>query len=218
MAGEAGLGATQGALQTGASGAVAGLGVEAALVAAGLVAGPVGWAGLAIGAVAGAVAGGSLGFMGGSKARKAAKYARRAARVQQEREANAAEGQMLQYIREGRIARASSQAAANAYGISTSSLETSALSSVGSQLGYNIDYLAEDRRLYDLYSRYMRKAGRAAQQYQQLLALNSSVSSLLQTAGSLGQTYAKTTKAPAEEFVNSPEGQQYITTIPTNVG
>lgn len=176
MAGEVGIGATTGGMQLGAAGGVLGAG----LFAAELVSGPVGW-GIAIG---GAALGALSGGFGGSKARKARKYARRAARVQQQREANAAEATFLQQIREGRITRAASSASAAALGISTSSLSTSALSSIGSQTGYNMQYLAEDRRLYSLYSRYMRKAGRAAQDYKNVMALQSATSKLAMTAGS----------------------------------
>lgn len=126
-----------------------------------------------IGTVAGAIVGGAIGLVGGvfgglstSKARKKKnKYLRLANEAQQEREANAAEAQYLADIRKARITRASSLAAATTAGITTSSLTTSALSSIGSQLGYNISSLAEDRRLYSIYSNYMRKAGKAAEDY-----------------------------------------------------
>ena len=177
MAGEVGLGATTGGLQMGAAGGVLGAG----LVTAGLVSGPVGWAMLGIGAGLGAISG----AFGGSKAKKSKKYAKKAAAIQQQREQNAVEAQYLQMIRQGRATRAASQAGAAYAGIATSSLSTSALSSIGSQLGYNIEYLAEDRRLYSLYSNYMKKAGKAAQAYQTTLALQSGVSGLMMSAGSM---------------------------------
>ena len=130
------------------------------------------------GAIIGGIAGGISGAISGGKARKAAKFARKAAKIQQQREANAAEAQYLQYIREGRMTRASSLAASEALGINTSSLSTSALSSVGSQLGYNIQFLGEDRRLYQKYKKYMSLAGRATQAYQTLTALQNTITSL----------------------------------------
>lgn len=154
---EVGAGATSGALQWGTVGFMVG--------------GP---AGAIVGGIAGGIAGGIV----GGKARKARKFARKAAKIQQQREANAAEAQFLQYIREGRMTRASSLAASEVYGINTSSLSTSALSSVGSQLGYNIQFLGEDRRLYQKYKKYMSLAGRATQAYQTLTALQNTITSL----------------------------------------
>lgn len=160
---EVGYGATSGAIQ----GAVVG----------GMIGGPAG-------AVAGGIIGGISGGIGGSKARKARRFARKAAKIQQQRESNAAEAQFLQYIREGRITRASSLAASEALGINTSSLSTSSLSSIGSQLGYNIQFLGEDRRLYQKYKKYMSLAGRAAQSYQTLTSLQNTITSL-------GMSFAK---------------------------
>lgn len=182
MAGEVGMGATTGGLQMGAAGGALGAG----LVAAGIVSGPVGWAILGAGAIAGSLMGG----FGGSKAKKSRKYAKKAAAIQQQREQNEVGAQYLQMIRQGRITRAASQAGSSTAGISTSSLATSALSSIGSQLGYNIGYLAEDRRLYSLYSSYMKKAGKAAQAYQNTLALQSGISGLMTSIGSTAKSIA----------------------------
>lgn len=126
--------------------------------------------GAAIGAIIGGAIGTTVGAFGGSKARKARKYAKKAAAIQQQREKNETYALMLQQIREGRITRASSLASSSALGIATSSLSTSALSSIGSQLGYNLQYTAEDSRLYDMYKLYMKKAGKAAQKYQTIMA------------------------------------------------
>ena len=176
MSGEVEIGATTGGLQLGAAGGILGAG----LVAAELVSGPVGWGILAGGAVLGGISGG----LGGSKASKSKKYAKKAAAIQMQRESNAAEATMLQHIREGRITRAYSAASADTLGISSSSLSTSSLSSVGSQTGYNLQYLANDRRLYSLYNAYMSKAGKAAQAYQTTLALQGAVSNLAMSIGS----------------------------------
>lgn len=122
------------------------------------------------GAAIGAVVGGAMGIAAGNKANKAKKNLQRATAVQTEREQNAVEAQYRQLLREARIGRAGSLSASVASGISTSSLTTSALSSIGSQGVYNVNYLAEDRRLYSLYRRYMEKAGQQVNDYQALLA------------------------------------------------
>lgn len=121
------------------------------------------------GAAIGAVVGGALGIASGNKANKAKKNLQRATAVQTEREQNAVEAQYRQLLREARIGRAGSLSASVASGISTSSLTTSALSSIGTQGVYNVNYLAEDRRLYSMYRRYMEKAGQQVNDYQALL-------------------------------------------------
>ena len=211
MANEIGISTASQSLSGASSGAIAGLGVESALVAAGLATGPVGWAGLAIGAGVGLLTGSGLGFLSGSKARKANKYAKKAAAIQLERERNATDATLLQQIRQGRMTREASAAAIATSGIETSSLATSALSSVGSQTGYNLQYLANDRRLYELYANYMRKASKATQSYQQLVALSGSISSVLQSVGTLGLAYAKNkskSTGAKTEFEDSPESQE----------
>lgn len=148
------------------------------------------------GAAAGAVIGGALGIATGNKARKAQKNLRRAQAVQTEREQNAVEEQYRQLLREARISRAGSLAASIASGISTSSLTTSALSSIGSQGQHNVDYLAEDRRLFSMYKRYMEKAGQQVNDYQALLQ----TTELLPTiASSFKKAYASFSAGNDEE-------------------
>lgn len=132
--------------------------------AAGSVFGP--W-----GAAVGGVVGGVMGLFGSKKAKKAAKYQKKAQEVQVEREQNAVDAQYLQMLREARMNRAGSLQASINSGIETSSLSTSALSSIGSQAQYNVQYLANDRRLFDLYSQYMQKAGKAVDSYQNTIAM-----------------------------------------------
>ena len=131
--------------------------------AAGSVFGP--W-GTAIGGAIGGIMGGVM----GRKAKKAKKYQRLANQVQSEREQNAVQAQYIQMLREARINRAGSMAASLNLGISTSSLSTSALSSIGSQAQYNVEYLANDRRLFNLYSMYMQRAGANLDTYKSLYA------------------------------------------------
>lgn len=135
--------------------------------------------GLAVGSTIGAITGGR-----GAK-KKAKKYAKLAQQIQREREENALEDQYLQQIRQARIARSASLAASAAYDLSTSSLTTTALSSIGSQSQYNIQYMAEDERLFDLYSMYMQKAGKASDIYKNTMATG-------QTLTQIGLTVAST--------------------------
>ena len=124
--------------------------------------------GTLIGASVGSAVGGIAGSLGlGNKAKK---YARRARRVQREREGNAQEATFLQMIREARLARAGSLSATANYGISSSSLATSALSSIGSQSQYSVQYTANDQRLINLYNKYMKKAGSYAKAAKTTLA------------------------------------------------
>lgn len=155
--------------------------------------------GFFVGGPMGAAVGGQIGsavgslFGGRSAKKKAKKYTKLAQQVQKQRETNATEAQFLQDIRQARITSAGSQAASAYAGLETSSLSSAALSSIRSQEGYNISYLAEDRRLFDLYSQYMRKAGKAADQYQNIQALGSLYSTLASAYG----TYSSMNPAQA---------------------
>lgn len=122
------------------------------------------------GTAVGAVVGGFVGFNMGRKAKKAKKYMQKAVAVQQEREQNAVQAQYIAQLRQARMARAGSLAASIVSGISTSSLATSALSSIGSQAQYNVQYTANDRRLFQLYSQYMQRAGANLDTYKSLYA------------------------------------------------
>lgn len=120
------------------------------------------------GAAIGGAVGGIMGGIMGKKAKKAKKYQRMAAAVQSEREQNAVQAQYIAQLRQARMARAGSMAGALTSGIETSSLSTSALSSIGSQAQYNVQYTAEDRRLFNLYSQYMQRAGANLDTYKSL--------------------------------------------------
>lgn len=116
--------------------------------------------GTLVGAAIGSAVGGMAGAIGiGNKAKK---YAKKAKAVQREREMNAQSANYLSMIREARLARAGSLAAATYSNIATSSLTSSALSSIGSQSQYSVQFTANDQRLVQLYNHYMKKAGAAA--------------------------------------------------------
>lgn len=132
--------------------------------------------GAALGSIfgpAGTAIGGYVGGLAGSlvSGKKAKKYMKRAAKVQQEREQNAQDAQYLAMVREARMARAGSLAASASYGIDTSSLATSALSSIGSQSQYSVQFTANDQRLVKKYNYYMKKAGQKAKAAQTAMAV-----------------------------------------------
>lgn len=168
--------------------------------------------GLAVGATVGAITGGR-----GAK-KKAKKYAKLAQQIQREREENALEDQYLQQIRQARIARSASLAAALSYDLSTSSLITTALSSVGSQSQYNIQYMAEDERLFDLYSLYMQKAGKASDIYKNTMATGQALTQIgltvASTAAMVGAAGSAGSAAPAFKLNTSPAPMTQIMPSP----
>ena len=132
-------GATSGAAQ----GAGAGLSAGASI---GSFFGPVG---TAIGAVVGAVVGGVAGALGGAKGGgygdTAIRKQRMANFIQSQREQEAYRQQYLRVLREGRIQRASSLAAAVAMGIEGGSGAQASVSSIGSQIANQVEYMSVDR-------------------------------------------------------------------------
>lgn len=137
----------------------------------------------------GAAIGGLLGGLFGKKAKKKADeaqmYMKNASAIQSERETNEVNAMYNQMLREARVNRAGSLAASITSGISTSSLSTSALSSIGSQAQYNVQYLANDRRLFSIYKNYMERAGVLANEYSNMM-------SVIGMAPSLTKSFAKT--------------------------
>lgn len=157
--------------------------------AAGSVFGP--W-----GAVIGGVIGGLFGKKSSKAAKRAAMYQQKAQGVQVEREQNAVEAKYLEMLREARMNRAGSLQASITSGIETSSLATSALSSIGSQAQYNVQYLANDRRLFKLYSQYMQKAGKAMDSYQSTMALLGSMPAITTGVKSVSKIFSSNTPDP----------------------
>lgn len=172
-------------MSTSSSANQSGMGAVAGGMAAGAAAGAAmtSWSGpgAIIGAAVGAVVGGIGGAIGlGNKAKKAAKRARA---IQQERERNAEGAQYLAMIRQARLARAGSLAASTTYGIATSSLATSALSSIGSQSQYSVQFTANDERLLELYKKYAKKAGTYSKAAQTTLTTGQIAGTVLGTVG-----------------------------------
>ena len=187
--------ATVQGLQGTMSGAVAGAGVGiAAGAATGAAMGSVvPGIGTAIGAVVGATVGIVSGAFTGKSKKKAKRYARLANQVQQQREANRDYEQFLQMVRQQRLARASTLSQAVAAGLSDASAVSGAVSGQQSQTAHGINYLAEDRRLQELYLSYMNRAGVAASVAKDQTALFNSLSNLAVSFGTTMISSARTT-------------------------
>jgi len=143
-----------------------------------------GW-GTAIGAVIGAVVGGVAGAFQGSKQKKAKRYAKMAAAIQKQREENKDYETFLQMIRQQRIARASTLATAVASGLNKTSAVSGAISGQQSQTAHSINFLAEDRRLQELYLNYMKKAGKNVSISKDIGSALALSDSLVMSAGSI---------------------------------
>lgn len=174
---EAKKGAATGAL----SGAVAGAALGSVIPGVGTL------VGAAVGFVGGLFSGG---LSGGRKA-KEKYYKKLAAQVQQQREANSTYNQYLQMVRQTRIANAQSVATAATSGLEYSSAFYGAAGGIKSQSAYSVQYLAEDRRLQELYAKYMRKAGKNASIANDIEAGWDAVQSLSLSAVSISDSYKK---------------------------
>ena len=155
---------SSGALSGAASGAATGA----------MVAGP-------IGAVVGGIIGGIAGLFGGKKAKKARKYAEKAAKIERQQAQMQAGIQRRDMIRQARIARAQSvAAAASESGGLSSSAPMGAVSSLGSQLTSNLSYFDWQVGLGNEAQTYRSKAGKYARQAQAFQTGIQAVSSLAQ--------------------------------------
>lgn len=151
----------------------------------------------AIGAAVGGI-GGALGL--GNKAKK---YQKKARAVQKEREGNAQAEQYLQMVRQARQYRAGSLAAATYSDIATSSLTTSALSSIGSQSQHNVQFTANDERLITLYNKYMKKAGAYAKAAKTTMTAGQITSTALSLGAAASAASAAGTSAMAANAVGT---------------
>lgn len=137
--------------------------------------------GTAIGGAIGSLVGGIASAFHSSN--KAEKYQKKAESVQRQREANVQADKYLQMIREARITRATSLASGTYAGMTTGSVLSDALSSIGSQSMYTVQFSANDERLVELYNRYMKKAGAYAN------AASNTMSAAKLTASAIGTIY-----------------------------
>jgi hypothetical protein len=122
-----------------ATGAVQGAGAGAA------VGSVIPGVGTVVGAVVGAVVGGVWGAFGGSFGDKAEKKLKQAKRIQKQREQDAYKQKLLSTLRQGRIQRSSALAAAVAANAINSSSTIGALSSIGSQIANQVEYMSVDQ-------------------------------------------------------------------------
>lgn len=161
-----------------ASGAVQGAASSASLGFA--VGGPLG---AVIGGIAGGIVGGIGGAIAGKHGDKAKKYMRMAQMVQQQREREAYRQQYLSVLRQGRIQRASSLAAAVAMGIEGSSGAQAAVSSIGSQIANQVEYMSVDRGREILISELLAKAKKQQQKSQDKMGMVSTGATIVGTIG-----------------------------------
>ena len=179
-----------GATSSGLSGAGTGAAAGAAI---GAMAGGVG---AVPGAVIGAVIGGTIGvvggFMSGGKAKKARKYAQKAAAIQQQREQEAYRQSLLAQIRQARISRASNLAAAVAAGTEEGSGAQATLSSIGSQISNIVEYMSVDRGRAVEQANYLSRAKKNAASAQQIQSITNGI---LDLGSGIAGAYAATAKA-----------------------
>ena len=166
-----------------------------------------------VGAVVGGVIGGILGIFGGSKAKKARKYANKAQLTQRQQEQLAAGIQRRDMIREARIARAQAVAAsAVESGGLQSSAPQGAIGSLGSQTTSNLSYFDNQVGLGNLAFSYNQKAGKYARQSQSIFGLMDAGSSILSTFGGFKPS-APTPGAPP--YTKGPATTVGIPKMPT---
>lgn len=171
----AATGAGTGAIQGAGAGAAVGM----------MVGGPVG---AGVGAVIGAVVGGVWGGFGGSLGDKAEKKLKQAKQLQRLREQDAYKQKLLSTLRQGRIQRSSALASAVAANAINSSSTEAALSSIGSQIANQVEYMSVDQgravKIEQLTNKASKLAKRAETQQQLLSATTGSIFQLATVGGS----------------------------------
>lgn len=126
----------------------------------------------AIGVSAASLAGG---IRSNRKARRAAK---KAAQISNLQAAARLRDTQINQLRQSRIARAESLAAAVASGSESSSASEGALSSIGSQTAYNVNYTAQDAYYQNMIDRYTRTSNKYSNQtslYSQLFGVSTGI-------------------------------------------
>lgn len=139
--------------------------------------------GAVIGGIAGGIVGGIGGAIAGKHGKKAKRYMRMAMQVQQKREAEAYRQQYLSVLRQGRIQRASSLAAAVAMGIEGSSGAQAAVSSIGSQIANQVEYMSVDRGREVLVSELLAKAKKQQQKSSNTMGMVSTGATIVGAIG-----------------------------------
>lgn len=185
-------GATSGGMQGAAAGASFGAAVGSVI--------PV--VGTAIGAVVGGIVGGVAGALGGAKGGgygdTAIRKQRMANFIQFQREQEAYRQQYLRVLREGRIQRASSLAAAVAMGIEGGSGAQASVSSIGSQIANQVEYMSVDRAREIIVSYLQGESARYQKKSSDTMGMVSTASTVvgaIGTAISLGSSLAASSAA-----------------------
>lgn len=152
-----------------------------------------------VGAAIGAVIGTAWGAFAGGLGDKAEKKLKQAKQLQRLRERDAYKQRLLSTLRQGRIQRASSLAAAVAANAINSSGTEAALSSIGSQLANQVEYMSVDQgravKIEQLTSKGKKLAKRASTHQQALSATTAVLSLGGLAAGSSGAASAGTTRS-----------------------
>lgn len=189
-------GATSGAMQGAAAGASAGAAIGSFFGGVGAVPGYV------IGGVVGAVVGGIGAAFGGAKGGgygdTAIRKQRMANFIQFQREQEAYRQQYLRVLREGRIQRASSLAAAVAMGIEGGSGAQASVSSIGSQIANQVEYMSVDRAREIIVSYLQGESARYQKKSSDTMGMVSTASTVvgaIGTAISLGSSLAASSAA-----------------------
>lgn len=140
-----------------------------------------------VGAAIGAVIGTAWGAFAGGLGDKAEKKLKQAKRIQRQRERDAYKQRLLSTLRQGRIQRASSLAAAVAANAINSSGTEAALSSIGSQIANQVEYMSVDQgralKVEQLTSKGQKLAKRA-ETHQQAMSTTATVVGLAGLANS----------------------------------
>lgn len=185
-------GATSGGMQGVAAGASFGAAVGSII--------PV--VGTAIGTVVGGIVGGVAGAFGGAKGGKygdtAIQKQKLANLIQYQREQEAYRQQYLSVLRQGRIQRASSLAAAVSMGIEGGSGAQAALSSIGSQVANQVEYMSVDRAREILASYLQSESARYQKKSSDTMGMVSTASTIVGAIGtvvSLGSSLAASSAA-----------------------
>ena len=163
--------------------------------------------GAVIGGIAGGIVGGIGGAIAGKHGKKAKKYMRMAMQVQQKREKEAYRQQYLSVLRQGRIQRASSLAAAVAMGIESSSGAQASLSSIGSQIANQVEYMSVDRGREVLVSELLAKAKKQQQKSSNTMGMVSTGATIVGAIGTaVSLAGAMTASAAASEAAGKGAG------------
>lgn len=134
-----------------------------------------------VGAAIGAIIGTAWGAFAGSLGDKAEKKLKRANQLQRQREQDAYKQRLLSTLRQGRIQRSSALAAAVAANAINSSSTVGALSSIGSQVANQVEYMSVDQgravKIEQLTGK-AQKLSKKAETHQQAMSATSTAISL----------------------------------------